>query len=158
MRDLYGTGAYNVGVELRVYQKPGLLVRLAYQTAPVHVGAMDVDVPLDSFHSDGTTTLIDPVAGIGLWREARRVRDAQAVLARERSQVDKVLKAVLGDGVSLVTTDGVGLALITLSTRRSLDRAALMRALGVPNLSGFEMAHEVRALDIAASIPMDYQP
>jgi hypothetical protein len=111
------------------------VVGLQRLTAAAAAGGMDVDVPLDSWaYDDATfTTLIDPEVGERLAAAARAQREARAVLAKAISSTDAITRAMIGDGTSLITRgpDPMTLAVLTRSTRKHLDKQAIIDDTGI---------------------------
>jgi hypothetical protein len=111
------------------------VVGLRLWTAAAAAGGMDVDVPLDSWTYDEATftTLIDSDVGERLVAAARAQREARAVLAKVIGSTDAITRAMIGDGTSLITRgpDPMALAVLTRSTRKALDKKALVEDTGI---------------------------
>lgn len=114
------------------------------------IGTMDLEISPDSWHSDGKgTALIDTMVGLQLWSRAREARDAKAAAAKTARDIDKALREIIGDGFSLVTLDGRGLAVLGKTVRRELDKAKLGK---VVDLAQFQKETVVTTLELAASV------
>jgi hypothetical protein len=91
-------------------------------------GGMVLHIPLESWFHDGSgAAVIETEVGVQVWAQWRMAKAA----AKELDDLSAQIKAIIGDGSSLTLLDGRGLALITESTRRDLDKTALAETLGI---------------------------
>ncbi len=94
--------------------------------------------------------VIDTDIGLQLWDAARDARDAKAKASARSREIDTLIRGIIGPtGSSLVLKDKRAIALLARLTRRELDKTAIMRELGVPNLDDYLIDKPTTTLEIA---------